>query len=193
MNGRFLQGDGWKTLNEWLKTAKDSDNHDFVRELLILLQKCPVDLDRLKENDTPKVIKNLSRSSQDEGVVEIASVVVKSWTEVIDKSTGSSKKAKKRSKHDSGGGGHGDSESKEANKKSMRESVSIDETSNGSPLPGAVDGKDGSVGDGSNDSSSRSSSIVDNLKAAPSTVVMKPGKSNIVEFINSSSTDLFKK
>lgn len=189
LNGRFLQGDGWKTLNEWLKTAKESENHDFVKELLILLQKCPVNLDRLKENDTPKVIKNLSRSSQDEGVVEIASVVVKSWTEVIgvstaqsQKSSGSTKKVKKRTKHDSG-------EGKEENKKSKRGSVSgVDETSNGSPPPTSVDGKDGgSVDEGSNDSSSQSS-VVDNLRPAPSTVVMKPGKSNMDGLINTATT-----
>lgn len=185
-NGRFLEKDGWKTLNEWLKTAKESGNQEFLKELLSLLQRCPVTLERLKENDTPKVIKNLSRTSQDEEIVEIASTVVQSWTEEIGKCTESKeskvKGSKRRVKHDSGESGVS-----EENKKAKTDSSEF------SPSNG-LDGKSGGEGScDSNESTSNSSSVVDNLKAAPSTVVMKPGKSNLDGLMSSTSNSVEKK
>ncbi|XP_053204241.1 serine/threonine-protein phosphatase 1 regulatory subunit 10-like [Panonychus citri] len=78
----FLERDGWDLINAWLKESIDVDNYRFICELLDLLVKCPMNIDRLKQNDTPKLVKSLSKHS-DKEVSNKAKLVVNKWTELI--------------------------------------------------------------------------------------------------------------
>jgi len=95
---------GWDTINVWLKGAKESGNEVFLVELLHLLLKCPVTVDRLRENDTPKEVKKLSKDfSTNEEIVNLSKQLVESWTLVITPNgtpSNSGSKTKKKKKGD---------------------------------------------------------------------------------------------
>ncbi|XP_050050905.2 serine/threonine-protein phosphatase 1 regulatory subunit 10-like [Dermacentor andersoni] len=87
----FLELDGWSTIHMWLQEAKTAENMPFLCELLKLCQILPMSLERLKENSSPKLIKSLMKSS-DENVRLTAEKVVSGWMKLI---KGDSKEAVK--------------------------------------------------------------------------------------------------
>lgn len=58
---------GWALVFQWLDESISNSNHALIREILELLLICPITLDRLKENNCPKVVKSLSKDSEVEG------------------------------------------------------------------------------------------------------------------------------
>ena len=80
---KFLEQDGWETINSWLTFAKDADNTPFLLELLTLLDRCPVNVDRLKKTNTAKVLKVLSKEGEGVIAVEAKKIVDKWKSEVI--------------------------------------------------------------------------------------------------------------
>lgn len=57
----FMAEGGWALIQNWLQDAVHTGNWDLVKEILGLLLITPVDVERLKMNCLPKVIKSLSR------------------------------------------------------------------------------------------------------------------------------------
>lgn len=63
----FMAEGGWGLIQTWLQDAVQTTNWDLVREILELLLITPVDVERLKMNILPKLIKSLSRREDLEG------------------------------------------------------------------------------------------------------------------------------
>lgn len=64
---RFMAEGGWGLLFQWLGDAITTSNNPFIKEVLLLLIKCPISVDRLKESNAPRTIKGLSKDSDDSG------------------------------------------------------------------------------------------------------------------------------
>lgn len=79
---QFMAFNGWSLVNNWLNDGSRSENWPFVQELLEMLLLCPVDSTRLKSNDTPKVVKNLSQTCQDSSVRLLAKKLVEQWLKI---------------------------------------------------------------------------------------------------------------
>lgn len=63
----FMSEGGWNLVHMWLQDAINGSNYSFVYEILSLLLVTPVDVERLKLNNIPKLIKQLSRHDDVEG------------------------------------------------------------------------------------------------------------------------------
>lgn len=79
---QFMAFNGWSLVNNWLNDGSRSENWPFVQELLEMLLLCPVDSNRLKSNDTPKVVKNLSLTCQDSSVRLLSKKLVEQWLKI---------------------------------------------------------------------------------------------------------------
>lgn len=168
----FLDLDGWSTIHMWLQEAKASENMPFLCELLKLCQILPMSLERLKENSSPKLIKSLMKSS-DENVRLTAEKVVTGWMKLI---KGDSKEAVKPVK-----------EADAVVKKKKKSSSSSHSTNSHSPkaVPAKKDRSKGSVEEpvtennigGSAHGPSRSNSFSSSSdKESPSTPKESPPK-----------------
>lgn len=58
---RFMSAGGWDLTFNWLSDGIQCRNWPLVAELVELLLLCPVDIERLKGNNCPKLIKVLSK------------------------------------------------------------------------------------------------------------------------------------
>lgn len=63
---RFMAAGGWNLTHTWLSDAIIAKNWPLITELLELLLMCPVDIERLKTNNCPKLIKGLSKDFTNE-------------------------------------------------------------------------------------------------------------------------------
>lgn len=79
---QFMAFNGWSLVNSWLNDGSRSDNWPFVQEVLEMLLLCPVDSNRLKSNDTPKVVKNLSLTCQNSSVRCLSKKLVEQWLKI---------------------------------------------------------------------------------------------------------------
>lgn len=59
--GQFMADGGWNLVYVWLQDAIFNNNNSLIRELLELLLITPVDVERLKTNNIPKLVKNLTK------------------------------------------------------------------------------------------------------------------------------------
>ncbi|PSN43441.1 hypothetical protein C0J52_02645 [Blattella germanica] len=81
--GMFMAAGGWNLTHTWLSDAIVAKNWPLIQELLELLLMCPVDVERLKANNCPKLIKGLSRDSPNESVKLLASKLVEQWLKIV--------------------------------------------------------------------------------------------------------------
>lgn len=58
---------GWLLTHMWLNDAIKAANWPLVQEILELLLLCPVDVQRLRSNTAPKLVKGLSKDGGNEG------------------------------------------------------------------------------------------------------------------------------
>lgn len=65
--GQFMAAGGWSLVHMWLGDGITTKNWPLIQELLELLLCCPVDVERLKSNTAPKLVKTLSKDSTHEG------------------------------------------------------------------------------------------------------------------------------
>ncbi|KAJ8921092.1 hypothetical protein NQ315_015889 [Exocentrus adspersus] len=79
----FMAEGGWTLIQTWLQDAVQTANWDLVREILGLLLITPVDVERLKLNILPKLIKSLSRRDELEGVAKLSSQLVQQWLAIV--------------------------------------------------------------------------------------------------------------
>ncbi|NXU61520.1 PP1RA phosphatase, partial [Horornis vulcanius] len=80
---KFIRIGGYKLLNTWLTGSKATNNVPFLQQLLLTLQHLPLTVDHLKQNNTAKLVKQLSKSSDDEELRRLASILVSDWMGVI--------------------------------------------------------------------------------------------------------------
>lgn len=59
--GMFMSAGGWTLVFTWLSDGIGGKNWALVSELLELLLICPVDVERLKSNSIPRLVKGLSK------------------------------------------------------------------------------------------------------------------------------------
>lgn len=62
-----MDAGGWRLFHGWLTESIVTKNWPLVRELLELLLLCPVDIERLKANNCPKLVKELSKDGNQLG------------------------------------------------------------------------------------------------------------------------------
>ncbi|XP_004531328.1 serine/threonine-protein phosphatase 1 regulatory subunit 10 isoform X1 [Ceratitis capitata] len=87
--GEFMGVGGWSLVYNWLNDAIRAMNWPLVQEILELLLLCPVDVDRLKINSAPKLVKGLCRDGGNEGVRILAKRLVEQWLKVVTENTAS--------------------------------------------------------------------------------------------------------
>lgn len=63
---QFMAAGGWTLTHLWLTDAITSQNWPLVREILELLLLCPVDVERLRSNSAPKLVKQLTKEDHNE-------------------------------------------------------------------------------------------------------------------------------
>ncbi|XP_074023119.1 LOW QUALITY PROTEIN: serine/threonine-protein phosphatase 1 regulatory subunit 10, partial [Numenius arquata] len=80
---KFIRIGGYKLLNTWLTSSKATNNVPFLQQILLTLQHLPLTVDHLKQNNTAKLVKQLSKSSDDEELRRLASILVSDWMGVI--------------------------------------------------------------------------------------------------------------
>uniref|UniRef100_U5ETU3 Putative serine/threonine-protein phosphatase 1 regulatory subunit 10-like isoform x1 n=1 Tax=Corethrella appendiculata TaxID=1370023 RepID=U5ETU3_9DIPT len=80
--GQFMAAGGWSLTHMWLADGIQSKNWPLIQELLELLLCCPVDVERLKSNTAPKLVKALSKDSTHEGVRVLATKLVEQWLKI---------------------------------------------------------------------------------------------------------------
>ncbi|XP_053960747.1 serine/threonine-protein phosphatase 1 regulatory subunit 10 [Anastrepha ludens] len=85
--GEFMGVGGWSLVYNWLNDAIRAMNWPLVQEILELLLLCPVDVDRLKINSAPKLVKGLCRDGGNEGVRILAKRLVEQWLKVVTENT----------------------------------------------------------------------------------------------------------
>lgn len=65
--GEFMAAGGWTLAYTWLNDGILTKNWPLVQEILELMLLCPVDVQRLKINSAPKLVKQLSKEGGVEG------------------------------------------------------------------------------------------------------------------------------
>lgn len=102
---RFIRVGGYKLLNSWLTYSKATNNSPLLQLILLTLQKLPLKVDHLKQNNTAKLVKQLSKSADTEELRKLAAVLVDGWMATIRSqsvsSSGSSPADKKKKKEES--------------------------------------------------------------------------------------------
>ncbi|XP_071775253.1 serine/threonine-protein phosphatase 1 regulatory subunit 10 isoform X2 [Centroberyx gerrardi] len=102
---RFIRVGGYKLLNAWLTYSKTTNNTPLLQLILLTLQKLPLKVDHLKQNNTAKLVKQLSKSGETEELRKLAAVLVEGWMAIIRSqsvaSSGNSPADKKRKKEES--------------------------------------------------------------------------------------------
>ncbi|KAG4076018.1 hypothetical protein HA402_003844 [Bradysia odoriphaga] len=81
--GQFMADGGWALSHIWLQDGILTRNWPLVQELLELMLLCPVDVQRLKSNSAPKLVKGLSKEGGNEGVRILASKLVEQWLKIV--------------------------------------------------------------------------------------------------------------
>lgn len=80
---QFMSAGGWNLIHTWLTDGILAKNWALIQELLELLLLCPVDIERLKSNNCPKLIKGLSKEGSHQGVRTLASRLVEQWLKIV--------------------------------------------------------------------------------------------------------------
>ncbi|KAA8586072.1 hypothetical protein FQN60_007641 [Etheostoma spectabile] len=80
---RFIRVGGYRMLNSWLTYSKGTNNTPLLQLILLTLQKLPLKVDHLKQNNTAKLVKQLSKSADTEELRKLASVLVEGWMATI--------------------------------------------------------------------------------------------------------------
>ncbi|XP_041868197.1 serine/threonine-protein phosphatase 1 regulatory subunit 10 isoform X2 [Melanotaenia boesemani] len=102
---RFIRVGGYRLLNSWLTYSKTTNNTPLLQLILLTLQKLPLKVDHLKQNNTAKLVKQLSKSAETEDLRKLAAILVDGWMATIRSqsvsSSSSSPADKKKKKEES--------------------------------------------------------------------------------------------
>ncbi|XP_076281123.1 phosphatase 1 nuclear targeting subunit isoform X1 [Lasioglossum baleicum] len=80
---QFMGAGGWNLIHMWLTDGILAKNWALIQELLELLLLCPVDIERLKSNNCPKLVKGLTKEGSHQGVRVLASRLVEQWLKIV--------------------------------------------------------------------------------------------------------------
>ncbi|XP_052326061.1 serine/threonine-protein phosphatase 1 regulatory subunit 10-like isoform X4 [Oncorhynchus keta] len=80
---RFIRVGGYKLLNAWLTYSKSSNNTPLLQLILLTLQKLPLTVDHLKQNNTAKLVKQLSKTGETEELRKLSAGLVDGWMATI--------------------------------------------------------------------------------------------------------------
>uniref|UniRef100_A0A336LXZ9 CSON007863 protein n=1 Tax=Culicoides sonorensis TaxID=179676 RepID=A0A336LXZ9_CULSO len=80
---QFMQAGGWTLVHLWLTDAITSQNWPLVHEILELLLLCPVDVERLKSNTAPRLVKQLTKDDHPNEVKLLAETLVQQWLRIV--------------------------------------------------------------------------------------------------------------
>uniref|UniRef100_A0A8C5DLI2 Serine/threonine-protein phosphatase 1 regulatory subunit 10 n=1 Tax=Gouania willdenowi TaxID=441366 RepID=A0A8C5DLI2_GOUWI len=80
---RFIRVGGYRLLNSWLTYSKTTNNSPLLQLILLTLQKLPLKVDHLKQNNTAKLVKQLSKTAETEDVRKLAALLVDGWMATI--------------------------------------------------------------------------------------------------------------
>ncbi|XP_029975857.1 LOW QUALITY PROTEIN: serine/threonine-protein phosphatase 1 regulatory subunit 10 [Salarias fasciatus] len=80
---RFIRVGGYRLLNSWLTYSKSTNNSPLLQLILLTLQRLPLKVDHLKQNNTAKLVKQLSKSAETEELRKLAAVLVDGWMATI--------------------------------------------------------------------------------------------------------------
>ncbi|XP_061520865.1 serine/threonine-protein phosphatase 1 regulatory subunit 10-like [Phycodurus eques] len=80
---RFIRVGGYRLLNSWLTYSKTTNNSPLLQLILLTLQKLPLKVDHLKQNNTAKLVKQLCKGADTEELRKLASVLVDGWMATI--------------------------------------------------------------------------------------------------------------
>ncbi|XP_063698563.1 serine/threonine-protein phosphatase 1 regulatory subunit 10 isoform X2 [Culicoides brevitarsis] len=80
---QFMQAGGWTLVHLWLTDAMGTANWPLVHEILELLLLCPVDVERLKSNTAPKLVKQLTKDEHPAEVKVLAERLVQQWLRIV--------------------------------------------------------------------------------------------------------------
>lgn len=78
-----MSAGGWNLIHTWLTDGILAKNWALIQELLELLLLCPVDIERLKNNNCPKLVKGLSKEGSHQGVRTLATRLVEQWLKIV--------------------------------------------------------------------------------------------------------------
>ncbi|XP_035910982.1 serine/threonine-protein phosphatase 1 regulatory subunit 10 [Anopheles stephensi] len=81
--GQFMQTGGWSLVHTWLVDGIATKNWPLIQELMELLLCCPVDVERLKINSAPRLVKSLSTDCAHESVKVLATKLVEQWLYIV--------------------------------------------------------------------------------------------------------------
>ncbi|XP_017772129.1 PREDICTED: serine/threonine-protein phosphatase 1 regulatory subunit 10-like isoform X2 [Nicrophorus vespilloides] len=81
--GSFMGEGGWNLIHIWLQDAHLNKNWALVTEVLELLLITPVDVERLKMNNLPKLVKSLTKRDDLPGIQQLASSLVEEWLKIV--------------------------------------------------------------------------------------------------------------
>ncbi|KAG2469038.1 serine/threonine-protein phosphatase 1 regulatory subunit 10 [Polypterus senegalus] len=80
---KFIRVGGYKLLNAWLTYAKSTSNAPLMQLILQTLQMLPLTVDHLKQNNTAKLVKQLSKTGENEELRKLAAMLVDGWMAII--------------------------------------------------------------------------------------------------------------
>lgn len=129
---KFMTIGGWSILNKWLVEAKKNENFPVLVELLEVLRDLPVNIDTLKQGNTGKIIKHLTKL-ENQDVKKLASVIVKQWMSLVRNQSEKVDKPKQNGSTESEDSLQGNRQGDGKSGKRIRDNSSSD--SNRSPQP----------------------------------------------------------
>ncbi|CAG2116464.1 unnamed protein product, partial [Medioppia subpectinata] len=178
----FLRSGGWETIHLWIKSAKELGNKPFLDELLTLLLKLPMNVERLRENDSPKIIRKIAKQSDDPILAAKAKEVVDKWTKMIELASGLKEKTKRKSNESANNvskdatiGGQSDPKKSKLTAKSLNNAIDYNSADSNSSAP-----LDALAADGLKLKAERT--------PRPSTAKVKPGKSRLGDLVSGGQT-----
>ncbi|KAL7075677.1 hypothetical protein ACQ4LE_004901 [Meloidogyne hapla] len=79
---RLSTSEGWRRMNEWLKSSIKTMDLPKLRQLLAQLVDADITVEMLRDNDTPKIIKDLQKCA-DKEIANLATKMVTKWKQTI--------------------------------------------------------------------------------------------------------------
>uniref|UniRef100_A0A8C5E766 Serine/threonine-protein phosphatase 1 regulatory subunit 10 n=1 Tax=Gouania willdenowi TaxID=441366 RepID=A0A8C5E766_GOUWI len=80
---RFIRVGGYRLLNSWLTYPETTNNSPLLQLILLTLQKLPLKVDHLKQNNTARLVKQLSKTAETEDMRKLAAQLVDGWMATI--------------------------------------------------------------------------------------------------------------
>ncbi|XP_038135662.1 serine/threonine-protein phosphatase 1 regulatory subunit 10-like [Cyprinodon tularosa] len=80
---RFIKVGGFQLLSSWLTHSESTNNTPLLQLILLTLQKLPLKVKHLTQNNAAKFVKQLSKSGETEDVRKLAGALVDGWLATI--------------------------------------------------------------------------------------------------------------